>query len=185
MQQLGIVASAFSGYGLVMNADLKARRGELRISQSRLAKLAGVSRFKICLYELGEGGLAAEEQARVEQALREEAERIHATARRYLGAIETVARHGRETDDPRELAAVLRVLSEPSAVLKDLAAKQRAEPATGDQAGTKKAPSPLDGQQVASDKPSAQPALEEIAMPPIGHEPFNLTDEELAREGRR
>jgi hypothetical protein len=41
-----------------------------------LARLSGVSKFKICTYELGDGSLTLEEQARIRAALRYEAERI-------------------------------------------------------------------------------------------------------------
>jgi len=37
-----------------------------------------VSRFKICTYELGDGSLTAEEQYRIQAALRAEAERLRA-----------------------------------------------------------------------------------------------------------
>jgi predicted transcriptional regulator len=53
----------------------KARRA-LQISQSRLARLAGVSRFKICLFELGDGSLSTDEQMRISAALEAEAERL-------------------------------------------------------------------------------------------------------------
>jgi hypothetical protein len=42
-------------------------------------------------------------------------------ARRYLRAIETVARHGRTARDPRETLAALRTFARPSRTLKDLA----------------------------------------------------------------
>lgn len=56
--------------------DLKALRNRLRISQTRLAQLSDVGRFKIALYELGEGKLTDEEESRIESALRDEARRI-------------------------------------------------------------------------------------------------------------
>ena len=37
----------------------------LGISQSRLARMSGVSRFKICSYELGDSSLTADEQNRI------------------------------------------------------------------------------------------------------------------------
>jgi hypothetical protein len=46
------------------------------MSQSRLARLSTVSRFKICLFELGDGELTTEEQGRIRVALRAEAERL-------------------------------------------------------------------------------------------------------------
>jgi hypothetical protein len=38
--------------------------------------LSRVSRFKICLYELGDGSLTPEEQSRIREALQAEAERL-------------------------------------------------------------------------------------------------------------
>jgi hypothetical protein len=52
----------------------------LGISQSRLARLSEVSRFKICVFELGSGSLTADEQSRVREALRAEAERLRLAA---------------------------------------------------------------------------------------------------------
>jgi hypothetical protein len=46
------------------------------MSQVRLARKAGVSRFKICMYEVGDGALSADEQNRVREALRAEADRL-------------------------------------------------------------------------------------------------------------
>jgi transcriptional regulator with XRE-family HTH domain len=56
--------------------NLRAHRSSLGISQSKLARLSGVSRFKICTYELGSGSLTVDEQNRIGQALQVEAERI-------------------------------------------------------------------------------------------------------------
>jgi len=41
-----------------------------------LARLSGVSRFKICIYELGDGSLTEDEQSRIREALHAEAERL-------------------------------------------------------------------------------------------------------------
>jgi len=41
-----------------------------------LARLSGVSRFKICLFELGDGSLTADEQTRIRAVLQAEAERL-------------------------------------------------------------------------------------------------------------
>ena len=65
--------------------DLKLRRKQLKISQARLAVVSGVSRFKICLYELGDGRLTADEQARIEEALRAEAASLQAVAAQFSG----------------------------------------------------------------------------------------------------
>jgi predicted transcriptional regulator len=56
--------------------DLKDLRRKLKISQTRLAQMSEVSRFKIALYELGEGTLSADECSRIVEALRSEARRI-------------------------------------------------------------------------------------------------------------
>ena len=56
--------------------NLRAHRNVLGISQSRLARLSGVSRFKICTYELGEGTLTTDEQRRIRETLHAEAERL-------------------------------------------------------------------------------------------------------------
>ena len=55
---------------------LRTHRNTLGISQLRLARLSGVSKFKICTYELGDGSLSPEEQDRIHAALRNEAERL-------------------------------------------------------------------------------------------------------------
>ena len=54
--------------------NLRSRRTEFGISQSRLARLTGVSRFKICTYEPGDTSLSNDEQIRIREALRTEAE---------------------------------------------------------------------------------------------------------------
>ena len=55
---------------------LRLTRNALGISQSKLARLSGVSRFKICTYELGGGSLTPEEVERVRDALLAEASRL-------------------------------------------------------------------------------------------------------------
>jgi|SRR5215471_15690073 len=55
---------------------LRASRISLGISQSRLARLSGVSRFKICLFELGDGSLSAQEQNQIRGALQAETDRL-------------------------------------------------------------------------------------------------------------
>lgn len=45
--------------------------------------------------------------------------------RRYLGSLEAVAHHGRNSADPREVAAALRLFAKPSWVLCRLAAAAR------------------------------------------------------------
>lgn len=56
--------------------SLRANRNALGMSQSKLARLSGVSRFKICIYELGEGSLTLNEQNRIKLALQSESERL-------------------------------------------------------------------------------------------------------------
>ena len=46
----------------------------------RLARLSGVSRFKICTYELGDGSLTAEEHSRIQLVLQREAEGLRSLA---------------------------------------------------------------------------------------------------------
>ncbi len=56
--------------------NIRDRRLRLRLSQTRLAGLAKVSRFKICLHERGDQFLNAEELGRIQQVFREEAQKI-------------------------------------------------------------------------------------------------------------
>lgn len=55
---------------------LRTFRNALGISQSGLARLSGVSRFKICMFELGGGCLSPAEHQRIKSALEAEAARI-------------------------------------------------------------------------------------------------------------
>jgi predicted transcriptional regulator len=48
----------------------------LGISQSRLARISGVSRFRICTCEHGDSSLTVDEQNRIREALQAEAERL-------------------------------------------------------------------------------------------------------------
>lgn len=69
--------------------NLRSHRHELGISQSRLARLAGVSRFRICMYELGDGTLRPEEQSRIQGVLQAELERLrNLPARMDLAPVE-------------------------------------------------------------------------------------------------
>jgi predicted transcriptional regulator len=56
--------------------NLRYHRNALDISQSRLARISDVSRFKICTHELGDSSLTATEQGRIRDALRAEADRL-------------------------------------------------------------------------------------------------------------
>jgi predicted transcriptional regulator len=54
--------------------ELRSCREALGISQLKLARLSGVSRFKICLFELGDGSLTEGERRRIHDAMRAQAE---------------------------------------------------------------------------------------------------------------
>jgi len=56
--------------------DLREIRISLGLSQSKLARISAVSRFKICTYELGDGYLSKDDQGRIRKALHAEAERL-------------------------------------------------------------------------------------------------------------
>lgn len=68
--------------------SLRSERENLGISQSRLARLSGVSRFRICQHELGGKHLDPEELLQIETAIRQEAIRL----RGLLSRIENSAR---------------------------------------------------------------------------------------------
>jgi predicted transcriptional regulator len=70
---------------------LRSQRNTLGISQSKLARLSGVSRFKICTFELGTGLLSEEEYDRIRQAFVGEAHRL----RNLLNSIEGLESGGR------------------------------------------------------------------------------------------
>ena len=65
-----------------MTHDIRTRRSQLKISQSQLARLSGVSRFKLCMHELGDKALNEKDEKEVEKAIRNEAARIHQCLRR-------------------------------------------------------------------------------------------------------
>jgi predicted transcriptional regulator len=52
------------------------RRKQLRFNQSQLARVSGVLRTRICLFEIGDLELTREELDLIDQALRQEAKRI-------------------------------------------------------------------------------------------------------------
>jgi predicted transcriptional regulator len=64
--------------------NLREHRNAVGISQMRLARLSRVSRFKICLFELGDGSLTPDEQSRIRVALLAEAERLRTLDLRHL-----------------------------------------------------------------------------------------------------
>lgn len=55
---------------------LKANRLSLGLSQSKLARLSGVSRFKLCTFELGGASFTPDERNRITTALTREAARL-------------------------------------------------------------------------------------------------------------
>lgn len=57
-------------------ADLQVRRTSLGLSQSKLARLSTVSRFKICMFELGGGNLTVLELSHLNAAFEGEAARL-------------------------------------------------------------------------------------------------------------
>ena len=56
--------------------ELRAARKTLGLSQNHLARLSGVSRFKICTFELGDGVLGPDDEDKILRALQAEAERL-------------------------------------------------------------------------------------------------------------
>jgi hypothetical protein len=63
---------------------LKTNRLSIGVSQSKLARVSGVARFKICTFELGSGCLSPEEQGRIKLALEAEAARLRSIATRLF-----------------------------------------------------------------------------------------------------
>ena len=61
----------------VVAMNLQTFRASFGISQSKLARMSGVSRFKLCTFELGNGRLDESEQERVRKAFQSEANRVH------------------------------------------------------------------------------------------------------------
>jgi predicted transcriptional regulator len=60
--------------------SLKKSRLSLGVSQSKLARLSGVSRFKICTFELGGTSFTIDDHRRIATALTSEAARLCAVA---------------------------------------------------------------------------------------------------------
>lgn len=60
--------------------DLKEIRRKLGLSQSKLARLSTVSRFKICTFELGGGSLNDDELRQIRQALQQETDRLRSVS---------------------------------------------------------------------------------------------------------
>ena len=72
--------------------NIRPERRKLHISQPRLAKLAGVSRYKICLHEIGDAELSSQELRRIEAALRKEAGRLRAAIAGIIPTTDSVPR---------------------------------------------------------------------------------------------
>ena len=62
---------------------LRASRLSIGVSQSKLARLSRVARFKICTFELGSGPLSSEEERRIKLALEAEAARLRSVAAQF------------------------------------------------------------------------------------------------------
>jgi hypothetical protein len=69
-------------------------RKALRVSQIRLARISRVSRFRIALFEVGDGCLTGEEVDRIRHALLAEAQRLQAIQGK-LGLIKSNAEEDR------------------------------------------------------------------------------------------
>ena len=89
----------------IVAMNLRAHRNALGISQSRLARMSGVSRFKICTFELGSGSLTPDEQDQIRKALHAEAERLRSVpaqldlGRFTSGALCAGSNHARQRND--------------------------------------------------------------------------------------
>ena len=57
--------------------NLQTYRESLRLSQAELARIAGVSRYKLNQYEQGSGQLTTQELKQIQAALIVELERLH------------------------------------------------------------------------------------------------------------
>jgi transcriptional regulator with XRE-family HTH domain len=96
----------------MLHTTLRSYRETIGLSQSKLARLSGVSRFKICLFELGDGKLTPEEQKRISAALHAETERLHnLPTPDYLQAAARIAKYGSESPDPAEAQAAAIILA--------------------------------------------------------------------------
>ena len=65
--------------------DFRRQRRAVGLSQSRLAQLAAVSRFKLNAHELGYKPLSAAEQEKIESALRQEIHRLRGVLSSFGG----------------------------------------------------------------------------------------------------
>jgi len=77
--------------------NLRQQRSALGISQSKLARLSGVSRFKICTFELGSGSLTETEQELIRTALQSEVERLR-NIPAWIGLAEPATESARKSD---------------------------------------------------------------------------------------
>jgi len=69
----------------------RAHRESLGLTQLRTARISGVSRFKLCLYESDNGDLTIDEHRQLLTALQREAERIRDVAAALNFGAATVA----------------------------------------------------------------------------------------------
>jgi transcriptional regulator with XRE-family HTH domain len=77
--------AAAEAAGTIQN--LRAYRESLRISQAELARIAGVSRYKLNQLEQGSGQLTAEEWGLVHAALKTELERLRQMPAPTVGGV--------------------------------------------------------------------------------------------------
>lgn len=67
--------------------SIHEKRVKLRISQTRLAALSGISRFRICLHERGDLSLTRRELDLIDEAIRREADRILSEAQELIDVL--------------------------------------------------------------------------------------------------
>jgi hypothetical protein len=84
----------------IVAGTLRIGRAFLGLSHSRLARLSGVSRFKICTFKRGDGTLADEEQTQDRHALEGDAERLQRATNqtRVLDFLSGAAQDSERTD---------------------------------------------------------------------------------------
>jgi transcriptional regulator with XRE-family HTH domain len=90
--------------------NLISHRRVLGLSQSKLARLSGVSRWRINNYELGGEPLTPAELEKITAALHAETERLRNLSG-YLDALANLARRGAESPDPGEIQAAATILA--------------------------------------------------------------------------
>jgi predicted transcriptional regulator len=84
-------------------STIQKDRQTLHLSQTRLAALSGVSRFKICLYKHGEVMLNSRELQQSHGAIEREAQRIQAEAQAVtLACLEPYANQSGSRHEPKK-----------------------------------------------------------------------------------